>query len=228
MAPSEAGHAFALVDNDDHTIRRRGDDLLAQHRSAFPFDCPHLGVNLVGSVDRKVEAGERGEGPHGNARRRGSAFTRPGGDDAGHLQAGRDPFPESGNGEVRRRVGPEADHHAVLDFANSGASRRQFAFRGMVSILQSLLRAAARLSASERRRAYLASSDDTDNGGLSFPAARRRFWGNSLGHPHIRYISWNDINSFPFSPYCLSEGEQLHRLGWLGPGEREWPEIHLA
>ena len=52
--------------------------------------------------------------------------------DGRHLEARRDPFPERGDGEVRRRAGAKADQHPVLDLGDGGASRRAFARRDIV------------------------------------------------------------------------------------------------
>ncbi len=113
---------------------RRRDDLLAQHGAAFSLDRAQLRIELVGAVDGQIEPCQRVEGKHRQAGRfRGAA----GGErrcDGRHLQARRDPFPERGDGEVRRRAGAKADQHPVLDLGDGGACRRSFACRDIVLV----------------------------------------------------------------------------------------------
>ena len=119
------------------TIMRVGgrrDDLLAQHGAALALDRAQLRIELVGAVDGQIEPCQRVEGKHRQARRfRGAAGGERRGDGR-HLQARRDPFPERGDGEVRRRAGAKADQHSVLDLGDGGTSRRAFARRDIVLV----------------------------------------------------------------------------------------------
>ena len=122
-APTEPGHLLAGIDDHDHSLGRRRDDFLAQHGAALALDRSQLRIELVGAVDGQIELCQCVEGQHRQAGRfRGVAGGERRGDGR-HLQARRYPFPERGDGEVRRRAGAKADQHPVLDLGDGGRKR---------------------------------------------------------------------------------------------------------
>ena len=151
------------VGDDDHAVRRRGDDLLAQKRAATALDEAKLRVELVGAIDRQVEGRGFLEGGERNAEGGCLGLGRLGGRDAEHLEAGADPRPQEVDEMARRRARAEAEAHARLD-------QLQGLFRGA---------ALGGICGVDRHRAVLVSGRPERCVGDSFSAGKRQMGGSS-------------------------------------------------
>ena len=61
---AEARHRLARVDDDADASRGGGDHLLAEQRTAAALDRAQGRIDLVGAIDREVDARDGVEGPH--------------------------------------------------------------------------------------------------------------------------------------------------------------------
>src|ERR1051325_9521166 len=99
-----------LIDDDDQPVAGRSDDLLAQQRAAEALDqVQRATLDLVGAVDRQIDArvlGEGGERDVESTRLRGGPL---GGRDADDLQPLRHPGAQTLDDKIRRRAGAEAE-----------------------------------------------------------------------------------------------------------------------
>ena len=125
---ADRGHALRAVGDDDHPVARRGDDLLAQHRTAGALDGVERGVDFVGAIDREVDPG--GHLDELDAGLAGAGFGGEAGGDGLDLKAGANLIGERRDRERGGRAGAEPDDHPGADFGNRG--ERGEAFVGLV------------------------------------------------------------------------------------------------
>ena len=122
--PAEPVDPLALVDDHDHSVARRCDDLLTQERTAASLDeVQRADFHLVRAIDRHVDAamlGEAAEPDPEPARLRGRPL---GGRDRDHVKAIGDARGQGLDGDGRGRAAAEAEHHPILYLRDGRRSR---------------------------------------------------------------------------------------------------------
>ena len=114
---------LGLVGDHDHARRGRRDDLLAQQRTAAALDQRKCWIDLVGTVDGKVELGclfQRRQRNRQLAAKRGGPFRRRHADD---LHAGRNLFGQQADEFLGGGTCTDAQAHTALDITECGPCR---------------------------------------------------------------------------------------------------------
>src|SRR5580704_18658157 len=112
---AEPWHELGRIGDDDHALRGRGDDLLAQQRPAAALDQTELGIDFVGPVDRQVELRNVVKCSERNAKRLRLRGRRLGGRDTADVEPCFDLFAHEIDELARGRAAAEPELHARSD-----------------------------------------------------------------------------------------------------------------